>query len=962
MTKPTQLPTGTVTLLFTDIEGSTRLLHALGEQRYGEALASQRDLLRASFERWNGVEVDTQGDSFFVVFPSASDALSAAAEGQLALSRHRWPGDQPLRVRMGLHTGEPEPTATGYVGVDVHRAARISAVAYGGQVLLSAATRQLTGDSLPERMQLVELGHYSLKDLTRPEHLYELRLAELPSEFPPLRSSGTGIANLPAETTSFVGRQQELEQVAQLMVDPDCRILTLLGPGGVGKTRLAMECAARQVHSYADGAYFVALAPLRAAEHLVPTIANSLNFPFDTHSSDLDPKSQLMDYLSGRSVLLLMDNFEHLVKGAGLLAEIAERAPGAKLLVTSRERLNLQGEWTFGVEGMRYPTNGDASNLDQYSALQLFRERARQVSPGFELSEELRLHASRICHLMDGMPLGIELATAWIPMLSCREIAEEIEKNLDFLGSQRSDLPDRHRSLRAAFDHSWNLLPPQQQAVLPKLSVFRGGFTRQAAEQVAGADLRMLAELVSKSLIHKSVAGRYEIHELLRQYARERLEAAPGEEAEVRQRQSQYYLDFLRQRQQALSGADLQQAKAEIREEFGNLRLATNWCLVNGDDQTAQTALLALRSYYWVSGWHEGLQEASQWVEAIERGRLAESPGAVERDPVYLTARVIQAGFMTDLGQHEESEVICRAELPTVRKLGQPELLAATVTTLAINAALRGEYRESIDLGVEAHELTKISDQEVMRGSLLLWTGWDHYQLGEYEAADREWTEGYQIFKALGNEWALAFALSKLGLGADALKDYQQAVAYHQEARETFVKLGDQAGEAYTLSRLSISMYAMGKLDEAIHAGRQGLELFEGIGHRWGIGVSMCRIGFPVLKQGDPVEANRLFAQALQRALEFNMEALALYALGGLASVLTSQAEFDRAAEVFTVFLAHPVTPPIYKETVQPYVDQLRAEAAAQLPEDLEPLPEEFSLEEFARTVLAMAQISAPQF
>ncbi len=946
------LPTGTVTLLFTDIEGSTRLLQSLGAD-YAGVLARHRDLLRAVFEKWNGIEVDTQGDSFFVAFPRASDALSAAAEAQRALDRHDWPADGRPQVRMGLHTGEPDLGPTGYIGVDVHRAARISSAAHGGQILLSSASYELVGDDLPGETHTVELGHYRLKDLAHSAHLYELKLDDLSRDFPALPVSDPGITNLPAQLTSFVGRQKDLDEIGKLMADPDCRILTLVGPGGIGKTRLALETASRQIHTYADGTYFVPLAPLRSEEHLVPTVADAMRFVFDTHSSDLDPKSQLIDYLRERSILLLMDNFEHLVQGAELLVEIVEGAPETKVLVTSRERLNLQSEWTFDVDGMRYPTNGDGANLDDYSALQLFSERAHQVDPNFQLTEEQTRHASRICALADGMPLGIELATAWIPVLSCREIAEEIEKSLDFLASTRKDLPDRHRSLRAAFEHSWKLLSDEQRAVFPKLSIFRGGFSREAVQAVAGAGIHLLSALVNKSLVRRSDEGRYEIHELLRQYAQEKLQTAPVEESEIRQKHSEYYVNYLTDREPGLNGADQVEVRDQLRTEMENLRSAMQWCVVQWESEPAREALSSLRAFYFIQSWHEGYLEFKRIAGWIQKGRLREAPVGEAPDPVDLSAHVILASFMTDLGLHEESESICQAALPEIRKLDLKRELAGTMTTLAMNAALRGEYGKSIEIGSEAFDLAKAAQREVMVGVLHLWIGWDHYQIGEYDEARAHFDDSYRIFQALGNQWALAFALSKLGLAADALKDYQRAVDYHHEARDIFVRFGDRAGEAYTLSRLSMSLHGLGQIEAAIRSGRQGLELFEEIGHRWGIGVSLCRIGFPVLDSGDIQEARSLFCEALERALEFKMESLALYALGGLASVYTAESKYQEALQIFAVFLEHPVTPAIYKEIAQPYVERARASASAEMIESSKIDLEDFQLEDFAGEVLA---------
>src|SRR5438093_6963430 len=423
------LPTGVVTLLFTDVEGSTRLLHELGDG-YGEALHEHRRRLRAAFADHEGIEVDTQGDAFFVAFARASSAVAAAADAQRALA------DGPIRVRMGLHTGEPRLTEEGYVGIDVHKAARIAAVGHGGQVLLSQTTHTLVDAGVRD------LGAHRLKDLSAPERIYQLEIEGLPREFPLLNTLEAGMKNLPLPRTSFVGRASELEAIDRLLEDPGCHLLTLVGPGGAGKTRLALEAAARRVDRYPHGVHFVPLPSVSSPDFLAPALAESIQFAVDGAHSGFSAQEQLLDYLSERSTLLVLDNFEHLVEGSGLLGEVIERAPHVELLTTSRERLNVQSEWVFDVDGLGLAENGSGSA----SAVRLFVERAKQVAPGFALDDTTEV--LRICRLVDGMPLGIELAASWVSVLSCTEIADEIAGNIDFLATSTRDVPDRHRSLR----------------------------------------------------------------------------------------------------------------------------------------------------------------------------------------------------------------------------------------------------------------------------------------------------------------------------------------------------------------------------------------------------------------------------------------------------------------------------------------------------------------------------------
>src|SRR3954469_17290896 len=509
------LPTGVVTLLFTDVEGSTRLLHELGDD-YGEALQEHRRRLRTAFAEHDGVEVDTQGDAFFVIFARASDAVAAAMDGQLALA------DGPIRVRMGLHTGEPRLTEEGYVGLDVHKGARIAAVGHGGQVLLSQTTRALVDSDVRD------LGVHRLKDLSAPERIYQLEIDGLPGEFPLLKTLEGGMKNLPLPRKSFLGRASELEEIDRLLEDPECRLLTLVGPGGAGKTRLALQAAARRVDRYPHGVHFVPLASVASPDLLAPALAESIQFAVDGAHSGFSAQDQLLDYLSERSTLLVLDNFEHLVEDSGFLSELVERAPHVELLTTSRERLNVQSEWVLDVEGLGVAENGNGNG--SASAVRLFVERARQVVPGFAVDDATEV--LRICLRVDVMPLGIELSASWASVLSCAEIAAEIEGSIDFLATSMRDVPERHRSLRAAIDQSWRLLTDEQRSAFSRLSVFRGSFDRAAAIAFTGADLRLLSELVAKSLLRRPDFGRFELHELLRQYAAEQLRLSPAEEAD----------------------------------------------------------------------------------------------------------------------------------------------------------------------------------------------------------------------------------------------------------------------------------------------------------------------------------------------------------------------------------------------------------------------------------------------
>jgi predicted ATPase/class 3 adenylate cyclase len=921
-------PTGTVTYLFTDIEGSTKLW-----ERYPEAMetavARHDALVREAIAAQDGYVVKATGDGFHAAFAAASNALAAALAAQRALHAEAW-GEVPIRVRMGLHSGAAEERAGDYFGTALNRAARLMAAGHGGQILLSRATYELVCDQLPDQVGLRDLGKQRLKDLSRPEHVFQVVAPDVPAGFPPLRTLDYHPNNLPVQTTSFIGREKEMAEIERLLspLSPEervgegpgvgARLLTLVGPGGIGKTRLALEAAAAQLDHYAHGVFFVPLASVPSPDYLVPTVADALQFNFDTKASDLDPKNQLLDYLSTRDVLLVMDNFEHLVEGAALLADMLERAPETRLLVTSRERLHLQGEWTFDVQGMRYPDNGDGDGdgTDGHGALKLFLERARQVDSRFALSADERPYVSRICRLVEGMPLGIELAAAWVTMLSCRDIAEEIEKNIDFLVTSMRDVPDKHRSLRAAFDHSWKLLTEAQRESFRKLSVFRSGFSRQAAMAVAEANLLLLSDLVSKSLL-RSAEGRYQVHELLRQYAEEKLEHLPEEKDGVHDRHSRYYVEYLSVRRPDLGGDTPREIADEVRAEMDNIRAAIRWAVMHWEEEEARDALVSLFAFYIVQGWHEGRQ-AFQSIARVakEARRAARMPGAPV-DPVYLSARVHEALFNSQLGDTEVSEAISLECLPSLRQLGMRRELAHCLWCLGANAAVRGEYDKSRQCLEEAITLgTQIQAASLVPNSLL-WLGWVFHQQGDYEQAMARFQECYRLFNQRGNRWGLAFALSKLGLVADARKDYAQARQYHQEGREMSARLGDRAGEAYATSRLSASAYSMGEYAEAKQVGHAGYEIFKEIGHRWGITASLCRIGFAEIGLGNSREAMRRFYDALERAMKMEYVPLALYALAGIASVLAVEGKASRAVELLAVLQEHPRMPALYLDIAE---------------------------------------------
>jgi predicted ATPase/class 3 adenylate cyclase len=936
-----QLPTGVVTFLFTDVEGSTKLLHELGD-KYGAALHEHRRILREAFGAHDGAEVDTQGDAFFVAFARASDAVASAAAAQKALV------GGPIKVRMGLHSGEPRLTEEGYVGLDVHKGARIAAVGHGGQVLLSTSTRALV--DAPVR----DLGPHRLKDLTAPERIYQLEIDGLPAEFPLLKTLDAGMTNLPSPRTSFVGRRDELEEIDRLLEDPSCRLLTLVGPGGVGKTRLALEAAARRIERYAHGVHYVPLASVVAPDFLAPAVADALQFPIDSAHSGLSPQDQLVDYLSERATLLVLDNFEHLVEGAGLVTLMIERASKVEILTTSRERLNVQSEWVLDVDGLRVSANGNG-HARADGALRLFEERARQVDPAFELDEAERQHAVRICRLVDGMPLGIELAAAWVSMLSCAEIADEIERTIGFLETSMRDVPERHRSLRAAFDHSWRLLTEEQRRCFRQLSVFCGSFTRDGAVAVAGADLGLLAELVSKSLVRRLELGRYELHELLRQYAAGRLAEDADEPAEVRERHSRFYVGRLVDRRGALTGPQMSEARDELRGDVPNLGSAVEWAAMQWSEDDARSAFHALSDFYSVHSWPQGLEAFEHILELLGHSP-ATSFDAKDAPSVVLSALAGQVCFAASVGYDGAQDALGRTCAPELRTRGLTLELGWCLLALGSNACYVDDYPEAATFLEEGVEFSRSAGDSWNEMSALSWLGFVRLLQDKLEAARAAFEASYEVARDTGQPLSRAFALSKLGLLADASGDYAEAIRLHTEANGYFEAVGDRGGAGYALSRASVSAYCLGDYEEALRLGRAGHDAFADVNHRWGMIGAACRVGFALVALGDLDGARERFRWALEQAQATEAKSLALLALSGVGVLLAREGEEREATELLTFVFACPGFPPFYFITAQPELDRLEAELA---PEELDAAREAAQAADFEAVVTAAAQVLA---
>src|SRR6266581_4677095 len=632
------LPMGTVTLLFTDMEGSTRLLQQVGE-RYTDLLEEYRQLLRAAFQRWNGNVVDTQGDAFFVTFARATDAARGAVAAQRALASHVWPDGVVVRVRMGIHTGEPTLSSEGYTGLDVHHAARIMSAGHGGQVLLSQTTRDLVEHDLPTGVSLWDLGVHRLKDLQQKSHLYQLVIADFQTSFPPLKTLDTHPNNLPVQPTPLIGRAKEVALVQHLLRREDVRLLTLTGPGGTGKTRLGLQVAAELSDRFADGVFFVNLAPLSDPELVIPATAQVL----DVKEIGGQPLLELLKgSLREKHLLLLLDNFEQVVGAAMYVADLHAACPNLKVMVTSRMTLHIRGEQEYAVPPLAVPDPKhlpDLVVLSQYEAVALFIQRAQAARPEFQVTNANAPVVAEICVRLDGLPLAIELAATRIKLLPLQALLTRLGQRLQLLTSSARDVPAHQQTLRNTIQWSYDLLDAQEQQLFCRLSVFVSGCTLEAVEAISAAlgnatlpVLDGVVSLIDKNLLQQTAQEGEEIRllmlETIREYGWEALAERQEREA-IQAAHVAYYLALAEEAERALGGPQQLLWLERLEREYDNLHAALHWLRLQASRAGVgdEAAGLALRletalSYFWiVRGYrNDGRRRPRQLFLDLEEG------------------------------------------------------------------------------------------------------------------------------------------------------------------------------------------------------------------------------------------------------------------------------------------------------------------------------------------------------
>jgi serine/threonine protein kinase len=661
--------------------------------------------------------------------------------------------------------------------------------------------------------------------------------------------------NLPAQTTPFVGREGEIAELAKLLNDPKIRLITILAPGGMGKSRLALEVAEQQLTNFENGVYFVELAPLSEPANVVSAIAEATGYQFQ--SDGREPKQQILDFLGNKNMLLVLDNFEHLLEGASLVTDILKAAPQVKILATSRQRLNQSGETLFKLEGMDFPAWEPPQDALEYAAVKLFLQSAKRAKPEFEITANNMDAIARICKLVQGMPLGIVLAAAWLSMLSPDEIAAEITKSIDFLESELSDLPERHQSIRAVFDYSWDLLTDTEKQAFMKLSVFRGGFTREAAEAVAGANLRILMSLMNKSLIQRDVdKGRYEIHELLRQYGATKLDALPHDKKMVYDKLCAFFVELLDRSWDTLRTSKQSTTLALIDLEFDNIRTIWHYLIENHQSTKISQSIFPLWWYFYLRGmYEEALLFFGQGADSLESAQISS-----ENRLLISNMRAAQGIFCSHQGKFELSQLLADDSLTIARQIGKPEDSLLPLITLAQNAANRGDSQGVTKFAEEIIVVARELGNLWFCTGPLVYLSLNKIYTGQFEEAKARLDELFEILEIYDDLFLTAVALRASGEFARLQGKHIEAKEILERCLPLFQKVGQHYMLGLVYGSLSATTVMLKEYDKARRYFHSRLQLYQITGRQWEVINALIDVANFIIEQGQPSHAVELLS------------------------------------------------------------------------------------------------------
>ena len=854
-------PTGTVTFLFTDIEGSTKLWeHDAPAMQV--ALTRHDEILKGAIEERGGYVFKTVGDAFCCAFLTAPDALKAALEIQRRLLSSDREESGPLRVRMALHTGAAEERDGDYFGPPVNRVARLMSAAHGGQVLLSLPTQELVRDQLPAGTILRDLGERRLKDLFRPERVFQLVSPDLPSEFPPLRTLEVYRNNLPLQPTPLIGREKEVAQVCDLLHSDETRLLTLTGPGGTGKTRLALQATADLLDDFPDGTFFAQLATLTESEMFFSAVAETLGV---REVGEQPLGESLKDYLCERRMLLLLDNFEQVLEAAPAVTEMLAVAPDLKVLATSRAPLGLYGEHEFPVPPLSMPdlkSPPPLERLTQYEAVGLFVERARAVKPDFKVTNDSAPAVAEICVRLDGLPLAIELAAARIKMLPPKAMLQRLGSRLKLLTGGARDLPERQRTLRATIEWSFALLDEGEQLLFARLAVFSGGRTLEAIEVICDAEgdlpvetFEGVSSLLDKSLLRQEEGSsgepRFVMLETVHEFAREKLEES-REAEEIKRVHAQYFLTLAEEAYPELKGANQLEWLDRLEAEHDNMRAALTLALERKEAEVAISLGGALWLFWFVRGYHS---EGRRWLQ----------------------------------------------EALAIDERGSPDSRAMALAGVGWLAVQQGDLDRAQEVCEEGLEVLEHEGREARDAKLglLVCLGWVALDRDDYERATQLFEESLALSQQTRDTYWHATSLSNLALVSHYRRDSERATELYEESMDLFREQGDKQSLAYCLNNMAMVVYSQGDLGRAAQLTEESVALLRELGARGGVALGLCNLGWMALLQDDLGRAADIFRESLSLSWDAGLNQLVQSALEGFACVAGAKGDSERAARLW---------------------------------------------------------------
>lgn len=869
-------PSGTVTFLFTDIEGSTKLAQKFPDEMPA-LLARHDEILNQAIESHDGFLFKTVGDAYCVAFHSTKNALNAALEAQRQLDCEEW-SPAPIKVRMGIHTGtaqlvekSKEVDYSGYATLALVQ--RVMSAGHGGQVLLSQTAHDLLGGSLPEDVQLIDMGERQLKDVVRPEHLYQLAVPDLPSEFPALKTLKVVNHNLPTNLTSFIGRERELALSKEKL--EDARLLTLIGPGGTGKSRLSVQLGGEILPAFSDGVWLVELAPLADPNLIMQTVASV----FGLRESPGRPLIDLViDYFRAKQLLLLLDNCEHLIEACARLADqLLRQCPDLKIVASSREALGIHGETVYRVPSLSLPQDFqspiDLESLTQYESVQLFVERASAANSNFMLTEENAASVAKVCRRLDGIPLALELAAARVKVLSVEQIAERLDDRFRLLtGGSRTALP-RQQTLQALIDWSYDLLDEPEKVLFRRLAVFVGGWTLEAAESVCAGDgiesfevLDLLTQLVDKSLVQVDDSGetvRYFRLETIRQYARQKL-LESDETQTIRQRHLDYFIQLSGWADENWISPRQQGTERRIRAEFDNYRAALAWTLENQPEDALQLISWVVFMGLWIfQGYmtegHNWCQTAITHIEALP---------SVEGDDLLYRKKMLARAWdfvsiaTMNLGEHRVSKEASEKCVALAREMGDKKMLAIGLASFGIGAVYSGEPKLALEATEEAYALS----QELNFDLGLMWainTMTHIYSVTEDKVQLKRYKkEAKALLRRAGVPPNPAEVETELSAEALENGDKADALKHAEAAIELYYEVGDKYRATFFVSEVAHALRDQGELDDALVYYRRAIVLWQDFGHRSAMAHQLECFAFIAIERGQRARAVKLFGAA----------------------------------------------------------------------------------------------------